>query len=70
MGGIKEGLEEENLPFVLGCFIWHRHPSPSFFPPPGEFKFEVNRNLFFFLIGRFFLVYEMGLLSHVFRELF
>lgn len=70
MGGIKEGLEEENMPFVLGCFIWHHHPNPYFFSPPGEFKFEVNRNLFFFSYWEVFLVYEMGLLSRVFRELF
>lgn len=50
LGGIKEGLEGGESAFCACMF--HLAP-PPFFPLPGQFEFEVNRDFFFFLLEAF-----------------
>lgn len=65
--GELEGLEQ-NLLFVLVRFVWVP-PPPLFFLLPGEFKFEVNKNIFL-KRNLWKLVYVRGLFGCDFRGRF
>lgn len=47
-GELKRDWRRRICLLYLGASFGTAIPAPLFFPPPGEFKFEVNRNLFFF----------------------